>query len=81
VCRPLYTPLAASVRLAFGNKSSDTRKELRAGTAANYDLQRYLMTDFHSLRFDFGAYYEFWFGGGSYTLDDSRCLVMNVERV
>src|SRR5207244_13301489 len=58
----------------------DCLKEACYGMAANYDLQRYLMTDFYSLRFDYSAYYELWIGGGSYTLDDGRCLVMGVER-
>jgi hypothetical protein len=56
-------------------------KEACYGMAANYNLQRYLMADFYSLRFDYGAYCEFWVGGGSYALDDGRCLVTSVERV
>ena len=58
----------------------DCLKEACYGMAANYNLQRYLMTDFYSLRFDYGAYYELWVGGGTYALDDGRCLVTCVER-
>ena len=48
--------------------------------AANYDLQRYLMSDFYRLRFDYRAYYEFWIGGGWHAFtDDGRCLVTSVQ--
>ena len=59
----------------------DCLKEACYGMAANYNLQRYLMTDFYSLRFDYRAYYELWIAGGTYALDDGKCLVTSVERV
>jgi hypothetical protein len=59
----------------------DCLKEACYGMAANYDLQRYFMMDFYSFRFDYGAYYEFWVGGGSYSLDDGQCLVRSVQQV
>lgn len=58
----------------------DCLKEACYGMAADYNLQRYLMADFYSLRFDYGAYYEFWVGGGTYALAEGRCLVTSVER-
>jgi hypothetical protein len=48
--------------------------------AADYDLQRYLMSDFYSVRFDYRAYYELWVGGGRYAFEDGRCLVGSVTR-
>jgi hypothetical protein len=48
--------------------------------AADYDLQRYLMSDFYSVHFDYHAYYEFWIGGGQLSFeDDGRCLVGPVK--
>jgi hypothetical protein len=58
----------------------DCLKEACNGIAVNHNLQRYLMTDFYSFRFDYGAYYEFWVAGGTYALADGRCLVTCVER-
>lgn len=48
--------------------------------AANYDLQRYFMSDYYRIRFDYGACYELWIGGGKLFFDDDRCLVTQVER-
>lgn len=48
--------------------------------AADYGLQRYLMSDYYRIRFDYGAYYELWIGGGKVLLDDGRCLVTPVQR-
>jgi hypothetical protein len=48
--------------------------------AADYDLQRYFMSDFYRIRFDYGAYYELWIGGGTYFFDGGQCLVASVQR-
>jgi hypothetical protein len=48
--------------------------------AADYELQRYFMSDFYRIRFDYGAYYELWIGGGTYFFDGEQCLVASVHR-
>jgi hypothetical protein len=48
--------------------------------AADYDLQRYFMSDYYRIRFDYGAYYELWICGGKLFFDDGRCLVTPVQR-
>jgi hypothetical protein len=55
-------------------------KEACYAMAANYDLQRYFMSDYYRIRFDYGAYYELWIGGGKLFFDDGRCLVTPVQR-
>ena len=48
--------------------------------AADYDLQRYFMSDYYRIRFDYGAYYELWIGGGKLFFNDGRCLVIPLQR-
>src|SRR5262245_40339462 len=48
--------------------------------AGDYELQRYFMSDFYRIRFDYGAYYELWIGGGKYYFDGGQCLVASVQR-
>jgi hypothetical protein len=55
-------------------------KEACYAIAADYDLQRYIMSDYYRIRFDYAAYYEFWIGGGRLFFDDGRCLVSAVRR-
>jgi hypothetical protein len=50
-------------------------KEACYAMAADYDLQRYFMSDYYRIRFDYSAYYELWIGGGKFFFDDGRCLV------
>jgi hypothetical protein len=72
----------------FFNRKQDAQppwfyclREACYGMAADYDLQRYLMTDFYQFRFDFRAYYEFWVGGGYCAIADGRWLVTSAECV
>jgi hypothetical protein len=58
----------------------DCLQEACYAMAANYDLQRYLMSDFYRFRFDYAAYYEFWIGGGRFRFDEDRCRVTTVKR-
>lgn len=55
-------------------------KEACYAMAADHDLQRYFMSDFYHVRFDYGAYYELWVGGGRFRFDEGRCLVTSVKR-
>jgi len=48
--------------------------------AADYNLQRYLLSDYYRFNFDYGAYYELWIGGGKLFFDDRRCFVSAVQR-
>jgi len=58
----------------------DCLQEACYSMAANYDLQRYFMSDYYRIRFDYGAYYELWIGGGKLLFDDGQCLVTSVQR-
>jgi hypothetical protein len=48
--------------------------------AANYDLQRHLLSDYYRIRFDYSACYELWVGGGKLFFDNGQCLVTAVQR-
>ena len=55
-------------------------KEACYAMATDSGLQRYLMSDYYRIRFDYGAYYELWIGGGRLFFGDGRCLVTPVKR-
>jgi len=55
-------------------------KEACFAMAADPDLQRYFMSDYYRIGFDYGAYYELWIGGGKLFFDHERCLVSPVQR-
>jgi hypothetical protein len=55
-------------------------KEACYAMAADYDLQRYFLSDYHRIRFDYGAYYELWIGGDKRFFDDGQCIVSTVKR-
>ena len=55
-------------------------KEACYSVAADDDLQRYFMSDYYRIRFDYRAYYELWIGGGKLLFDDGSYLVAPVQR-
>jgi hypothetical protein len=55
-------------------------KEACYAIAADYDLQRYFLSDYYRIRFDYGAYYELWVGGGKLFFDAGQCIVSPVKR-
>jgi hypothetical protein len=55
-------------------------KEACYAVATDSGLQRYFMSDYYRIRFDYGAYYELWIGGGRLFFGDGRCLVTPVKR-
>ncbi len=55
-------------------------KEACYAMTADRDLQRYFMSDYYHIRFDYRAYYELWIGGGWFSFDGDRCLVTAVKR-
>jgi hypothetical protein len=55
-------------------------KEACYAMAADSDLQRYFMSDYHRVRFNYRAYYELWIGGGWFSFDGDLCLVTAVKR-
>jgi hypothetical protein len=58
----------------------DCLKEACYAMAADYDLQRYFMSDYYRIRFEYGAYYELWIGGGGLFFHNGQCLVSPVKQ-
>lgn len=58
----------------------DCLKEACYAMAADYDPQRYFMSDYYRIRIDYSAYYELWIGGAEMFFDEGCCLVSPVQR-
>jgi hypothetical protein len=53
----------------------DCLQEACYAMAANYGLQRSLMSDFYRFRFDYAVTTSSGFGGGRFRFDEDRCRV------